>query len=826
VSVADLTVLDLSKSVAGAYCAKLLADYGADVIKVEPPEGDPIRECSPFSDDAPSLEGSGLFTYLHLNRRGIVLDLATAEGQEHLLNLVKCADVLVESFTPGELAALGLDLVKLLSVNPRLVVTSITPFGQTGPYRDYRAPEIVLEAISGWMAGNGNPGEPPLQQPGNVQAELYGGIFGLIATLGAVRWQRRNGQGQLVDVSIAESVLYTLPNITTIAQYSGKDWERRPSYPPDNPPAGIFQCADGLIGSSAVYQNEVEPFCQLIGRPELADDPRFKTRADRVRNATALTEIIAEWMARHSAEEVYRRGQELRVPIARINSPRDLLESRQLAAREYWIDLEQPGLGSLRVPGAPFKLPASPWSLRRPAPRLGEHTDEILTNGNASGTRRAASTGAGRTRSAEASDCPQPLAGVRVLDLCMAWAGPLATRLLAGLGAEVIKIEGPQHMDRWRGGSIPSDKVESYPDSEPGERPYNRYALANTQNLNKLDLALNLKHPQGKEIFKRLVATADLVVENFSAGALARLGLDYPALREINPSIILVSLPSFGRSGPERDYVGHANFIEDTAGNTFLFGYAGGPPLHTGTAWGDPVAGVNAAAAALIALLHREASGEGQHVDVAHVEAAIPFNIEAVLDAVLNRRLTDRRGNERPDMVPHGCYRSRGEDSWVAIAVQSDAEWKALAREIGAPGWVEDPRFATRAGRLEHRAEIDHRIGAWTREHGHIEAMEALQRRGVAAGAVLRAGELCRDRQFAAREFLVSVAHPEAGVHRYPRPPWLMSESPARPIRPAPCFGEHNHYVLETVLGLSVDEIRELEDRGVVAAEPLPQYGV
>ena len=825
-SVADLIVLDLSRSVAGAYCAKLLADYGADVIKVEPPEGDPIRRRGPFPDDAPSSEASGLFTYLNLNRRGIVLDPSSVGDRKHLLDLVERADVLVESFAPGERASVGLDVGQLLRANPRMVVTSITPFGQTGPYRDYQAPEIVLEAISGWMAGNGNPGEPPLQQPGTVQAELYGGIFGLIATLGAVRWQRRTGQGQHVDVSIAESVLYTLPNITTIAQYSGKDWERRSSYPPDNPPAGIFECADGLIGSSAVYQNEVEPFCRLIGRPDLPDDPRFKTRADRVRNAGALTEIIAEWMARHSAEEVYRKGQELRVPIARINSPRDLLTSRQLEAREYWVDVEQPGLGTVRLPGAPFKLPASPWRLRRPAPRLGEHTDEILRDGSTGGTEQAASHGATSIPDAEDRSVSQPLAGVRVLDLCMAWAGPLATRLLAGLGAEVIKIEGPQHMDRWRGGSIPSDKVESYPDSDPGERPYNRYALANTQNLNKLDLALNLKHTKGKEIFKRLVATADLVVENFSAGALGRLGLDYPALRAINPAITLVSLPSFGRSGPERDYVGHANFIEDTAGNTFLFGYPGGPPLHTGTAWGDPVAGVNAAAAALIALLHREATGEGQHVDVAHVEGAIPFNVEAVLDVVVNGRAAERRGNDRPDMAPHGCYRSQGEDSWVAIAVQSDAEWKVLAREIGAPEYADDLRFAARAGRLEHRAEIDRRIEAWTRERSHIEAMETLQARGIAAGAVLKAGELCHDRQLAAREFLVSVTQPEAGTHRYPRPPWLLSEVAARPIRPAPCFGEHNRQVLEGVLGLSVNEIRELEEQDVVATEPLPQYGV
>jgi crotonobetainyl-CoA:carnitine CoA-transferase CaiB-like acyl-CoA transferase len=420
----------------------------------------------------------------------------------------------------------------------------------------------------------------------------------------------------------------------------------------------------------------------------------------------------------------------------------------------------------------------------------------------------------------------QPLAGIRVLDLCMAWAGPLATRILADLGAEVVKIEAPQHMDRWRGGTIASDIRENYPDGHPGPRPYNRYASANTQNGNKLSLALDLKKPAGQDVFRRLVEVSDLVAENFSAGAMGRLGLEYPRLREMNPSIIVLSLPAMGKTGPESGYVGHSNFVEDIAGNTFLFGYPGGPALHTGTAWGDPIAGVNAAAAAMIALLHRDLTGEGQHIDLSHLEAAIPFLAEAVLDCAINGRIAERTGNLHPWMAPHGSYRCRGADEWIAIAVGSDAEWTNLVEAMGNPAWAQDSRFASSLERWRHHDEIDRHLEEWTSGLDKQEAMVYLQSRGVPAGAVLLAGELCENAHLTARGFLEEVVHPEAGAFRVPRQPWILSGTPPQTRRPPPCFAEHNHQVLHSILGMTDDEIAALEEAGAVAREPLPQYGV
>lgn len=417
-----------------------------------------------------------------------------------------------------------------------------------------------------------------------------------------------------------------------------------------------------------------------------------------------------------------------------------------------------------------------------------------------------------------------PLNGVRVLDLTMAWAGPMAVRILGDMGAEVIKIEAAHHMDRWRGGTFAQRGTDRYPDHDPGERPWNRSSFFNTQNRNKQSLVMDLKTPEGKAIFKRLVAISDLVAENFSAGAMGRLDLDYPVLRDIKPDIIMLSMPAFGRTGPDRDYIAHGPTIDEIAGNAFLQGYPDGPPLASGGfAWGDPVAGMNGAMAALIALVHRQETGVGQHIDLSHLEAGVGFNFQAILEYTMNQRIVARQGNRHSSMAPHGCYPCQGEDRWIVIAVGSDEEWRKLRAAMGDPTWAQDERFSTTLGRWQHQDELDGFISEWSVQCDHAELMRELQAHGIAAGAVFDAAELSNDPHLAERGFFEVVTSQATGTHQYPGMPWKMSLTPGQIRTPAPRFGEHNEHVLTTLLGMTREEVKALEESQIVATEPLPQ---
>lgn len=415
------------------------------------------------------------------------------------------------------------------------------------------------------------------------------------------------------------------------------------------------------------------------------------------------------------------------------------------------------------------------------------------------------------------------LAGIRIIDLTMAWAGPMAVRFLSDLGADAIKIEVANHMDRWRGGTFAQRGSERYPDNDPGPDPWNRSSFFNTQNRNKKSLTLNLKSDEGKEIFRSLVAEADIVAENFSAGAMARLGLDYAELRAIKPDLIMLSMPALGRTGPESGYIAHGPTIEELAGTTFLQGYAGGPPQASGGfAWGDPIAGMYGAAAAMAALKQRQMSGEGQHVDLSHLESGVTFNFDAVLEHTLTGEVTPRLGNRDRVWAPQGVYPCAGQDRWIAISVTSDECWEHLKKAMGSPQWAADGRYSTAPGRHRHHDEIDRELSTWCSSWEHRELMHRLQLAGIPAGAVLDAGELAEDPHLDQRHFFQMVTHPSAGTHRYPGPPFTMlGVLPAR-NGPAPQFGEHNAEILDR-LGFGSDEIEALKARGVISDLPLPQ---
>jgi len=418
-----------------------------------------------------------------------------------------------------------------------------------------------------------------------------------------------------------------------------------------------------------------------------------------------------------------------------------------------------------------------------------------------------------------------PLAGVRVIDLSMWFAGPMASRLLADMGAEVIKIESLKHIDPWRGPVVRNPRLDArFPVKIDSDRPYNCAAGFNLQNRNKYGATLALDTPQGKELFKKLVGLSDVVLENYSPRVMANFDLDYPVLKEINPGIIMMSLPALGRTGPDRDHVAFGQTIDCMSGMAYLTGYLGEEPmLQSGLSYGDPLAGLNAAFAIVAALRYRRHTGKGMHIDLSQVEAIVSLNADAVMDYTMNGRIRERAGNRHPSMAPHGCYRCRGEDRWVVVAIPSDVAWQRLCRVLGQGSLAEDTRFSDMLGRYQCQDELDRIIEAWTVEHDHYEVMHILQAAGIPAGPVLDAKELVEEPHLNERGFFEMVTHPETGRHPYIGMYARFSRTPGGIRRPAPCLGEHNEYIFGTLLGLSQEEMARLEEAGIIGTKPFPE---
>jgi len=415
-----------------------------------------------------------------------------------------------------------------------------------------------------------------------------------------------------------------------------------------------------------------------------------------------------------------------------------------------------------------------------------------------------------------------PLDGIRIIDVSMWFAGPMASRLLADMGAEVIKIESLRHIDPWRGPAKHNPRIkELYPDMELSETPYNRSAGFNLQNRNKYGVTLDLTTSQGKQIFKKLVSISDVVLENYSPKVMVNFGLDYQVLKKINPEIIMMSLPALGSNGPDKDCIAFGQTIDCMSGMAYLTGYMGEEPmLQSGLSYGDPLSGMNAAFAVVAALRHRRRSGKGMHIDLSQVEGVIAFNADAIMDYTMNGRIRERMGNRHPSMAPHGSYRCKGEDEWAVISISSDAEWQRFCHVIGRPSWVEDARFSDVLGRYRHQDELDKLIETCTIQYDHYEIMRILQRVDVPAGPVLDAKELVEEPHLQERGLFEAVTHPEAGTHPYIGRFAGFSKTPLSIRMPAPCLGEHNQRVFGELLGLSTEEVTELEEQGIIGTQP------
>lgn len=400
---------------------------------------------------------------------------------------------------------------------------------------------------------------------------------------------------------------------------------------------------------------------------------------------------------------------------------------------------------------------------------------------------------------------------VRVIDLSMGWAGPLLGQILAEMGAQVIKIEDTRHFDWWRG---------SLSMGPPELQVHERSAVFNSANRGKLGATLDLDNPRGVEIVKRLARDADVAIENYSPGVIDRLGLGYAVLGPLNPRLIMISMPSFGSDGPESNTRGYGNTIEAMAGVTGLTGYHDGEQPYTlSNALGDPIAGVNGAFAVLTALIERQRTGRGQRIELAQVEAAIPFVADAIMEYQLSGKVPRPRGNRHPVHAPHGVYKCAG-GGWIALAAENDQQWRALADALGIEALAGDPRFAAEASRKRNEDALDAELSRVLKDIAPEEIAHKLRAAGVPAGQVNSCADVLGDPQAAARGFFVGIDRAVVGPYLYPGAAAHFSRTPLAVDRPAPLLGEHNRAVFRDILGMSDGEIDALEAEGIIGTEP------
>ncbi|MCP4035503.1 MAG: CoA transferase, partial [bacterium] len=619
----------------------------------------------------------------------------------------------------------GIDPAHLEQHRPDLVSLSITPFGATGPYADYHAEELTVSSGGGWAnlcpAATGRTDLPPLKVFGH-QCAFMSGVAGATVAMAAYSAARESGIGEHIDFSEQAYTASVLENAIPLYTYRGEVAMRYGARV--LAPWSIFECRDGSLFIGCMESDQWERLAQIMGNPEWSALEVFATPRGRGENQDMLHHFIQEWLTDRSAFEVFHELQRNRVCAAPVMSLTQIAESEQLQARAFFAEVEHTGAGRLKHIAPTVLTSEGRPPIRRGAPGLGEHTQEVL--GDLS-VAQAPRTPSGEIR--------QPLEGVRVADLSWAWAGPFCAMNLAHLGADVVRFESAGRPDLYR-------RVPLHP--QDVTRTLNTVGMFNQWNQGKRSVCLNLAEPRARALLLDFIETCDVVVENFATGVMDRLGLGYEVLTQRNPRIILASISGYGETGPLRHYMGYGPSIPPLTGLSAATGFVGGGPREVGISMPDPTAGITAAFEICTALEQCSRTGRGKHLDVSLWEATAAFSVEAWMAFAMNGTEPTRQGNRDPWMSPHGCFPTRGDDEWISIACASDEAWCALSEEL-APELASDSRFATLADRKSNEDPLEEELSVHTQQRERWELTRALQERGIAAFPALTPRDVTLD---------------------------------------------------------------------------------
>ena len=802
----SIKVVEYSTTISGSYCGKLLADMGANVIKIEPPEGDSARFLGPFPKTGPHPEKSALFLYINTSKRGITLDLDKSGDLDNFKALLKWGDVLIDDHASNHLENFGLEWNALSKINSGLIYTSINPYGRRGTRVNVKGDELTLIHAGGLgnllLARSEDIDKPPVKL-GGFPIRYQGGISAAIASLAAIISKRKTGCGQMVDISLHDMVLNLIFPTAASSRYHGMTWHRVP----DRPPAmGRMQTSDGYVILNAADDHHFRFLRQLMGNPPWANSDEWDDRGYRTNHLMDIAPMINAWMGKQKKNDIYHQVAQKGIPIGAVNSAKDVMESPQYAARHYFVEVDHPEAGKQRYAGWPYRMTASPPRVTRPAPLLGQHNEEVQRELTVSKETNQNVLKAETTNHLG----KLPLEGIRVLDFSWVWAGPYGTMVLADLGAEVIKIEGHKRMDLLR---------RTYPwplwETAPFQCPINQGMSYNSVNRNKKSLTLNLTDPKGLELAMKLVETSDVVIDNMRPGAMEKLGLGYEALRAIKPDIIGVTSSSQGYGGPQTQYLGFATVHHGIGGGTYISGYPEDHPTHGSPGDVDILNANTMTYAILAALVHRLQTGQGQFIDYSQCEGVSSIIGEYLLWYEMTGEIPERLGNAHPLYAPHNVYPCWGVDRWLALEIHTDEEFKELARVINRPELSEDPLFKTRISRKKHEKDLDKIIAAWTRERDRDWMVGEMISAGLMAAPSRDARDLYADPHIRERGSLLKIDHPEMGEIELMGPPWQFSGFKI-PKQHAPLLGEHNHYILAQLLGLPEKEIEELRKKDII----------
>lgn len=767
-----IRLLEVAGEVGPAYVAKLFADLGADVIRYEG-EDDLVRQ-----------RPHQVHRWLNANKRSATSGLSA---------LISEADVVVHSLAPHEARQLELDAETVTSGLPHLVLCAMTPFGSTGPYAEYAAQELSVMHGSSWgylsPSAASDPELPPLKAPGH-HSTLIVAHAAAAATLAAAHHAGQTGLGEHIDFSHFAAAAKLTETAPPSANYLGVDASRLGVK--TLVPWEIYQCSDGLMQFICVEEAHWESFKDLMGRPEWADLEVFDTVSGRQDNTDLLNLYIGEWTATWKVADLYAAGQAARLCMTPVNTMEQLDNDPHFAERGFFAETPD----GLRLPGAGFQTDQPWWGLRRDAPDLGQHDgegwlpreDQLVD----------ATTGTAPAR---------PLDGMRVCDFSWVWAGPFCTQYLGHLGADVVRLESPEHLCLFRRLPFNPPDVPMSPDSVGGFHTYNS---------DKRSVGIDLATAEAKEVVRRLVAVSDIVIDNFGVGVMAQLGFGIDDLRSINPHVIIVSLTGYGQDGPSAPYMAYGPAGGAVSGLYAANGYKGGTARETGVAVGDPGTGLTALWATVAAIAARARTGEVARIDVAMSEAIAATLGELWMHYVTEGEVPVPEGNRDPQWAPHGCYPATGNDQWITIACTDEASWSAFSDLVG-PALAGDERFATMELRKANEDALDDAVSAWTSGLDRWDICHQLQERGVAAFPSISPLELwTTSPQLEAIGMLERPDHPVTGRHVVPGLPWRLTNGPNGLRRAAPTLGQHTDEVLVDLLGFAADDVDRMRSNGTL----------